>query len=104
MRGPVMSYEPCPKCKKNRALGITLIEANDHCIGRSVPPLNPGKHPELYPTGTWSVVRQEAVERWLEGNPMLDDVLTRRNCCSESKAWDELGLPREDINNLKEPA
>ena len=62
----VLSYEPCDTCKKNMALGVTLMEADK----------DPGEDPK--PTGRWLVVREEVIRRLFTPESVAANVLTHR--------------------------
>lgn len=57
-----LDYEPCDECKKNMALGVTLIGVLDSPFDER-PPIYEYNGVKLYPTGSWAVMKDEAVER-----------------------------------------
>jgi len=58
-RNMVLDYEPCEDCKKNMALGVTIMEAS------YIPttPNQPQFQKDIYPTGRWCVIKREAADR-----------------------------------------
>lgn len=55
----VIDFEPCDKCRRNMAMGFTLMEATQHPNRRTNVPSQSG----VYPTGRYVVVKPEAVQR-----------------------------------------
>lgn len=55
----VMNYDPCDECQKKMALGVTLIAVTDIPHPEKQFPIQEG----LYPTGSWSVISEEAAQR-----------------------------------------
>lgn len=51
----VISYEPCENCKKNMALGFTVIEATLEPNSTTSYPIQEG----VYPTGRYAVIQPE---------------------------------------------
>lgn len=73
-------YEPCDECKKKMEQGITFIEVDDKptiCENQISFVEN------AYPTGSWCVVKEEAVKRVLEGTDILESVLKSRKSLAE---------------------
>lgn len=60
----ILDYEPCDKCKKNMAMGITLIGTTKKPIREDLPPIKNDETETLYPTGHWLVVTKEAAKRY----------------------------------------
>lgn len=83
---------PCDKCKGYMKQGIILIGVRD---GES------GENP--YRTGTFAVVRDDAVKRIFSAESFAA-VEKSRVAFIEDSTWTAIGLPRENINNLKEEA
>ena len=52
----VLDYNPCEKCEKLMAKGVTLMEVSQSPNNPNQPPIQEG----LYPTGSWSVIRRKA--------------------------------------------
>lgn len=87
-RQMVLNYDPCEECQTNMARGITLIECE-----QSYTPLNrPAIKEGLYPTGSWCVLKEDAVKRIFKGAPMLDDVLRYRKTFVEVGVLKKLGV------------
>lgn len=80
----VVNYEPCDKCKEDMSTGVTFIEAVSKPISEGQKELQNG----AYPTGRWMVVEREAVERMLEGSPLLRSVLAYNRCFVERKDFE----------------
>jgi len=93
----VTSYEPCVECQKLMAQGITCIEANPTPASPDQPPLQD----RVYPTGTWSVVTKEGFARAF-GGAEAKRALAKCKCFLDSETWDLVGLPRRNIELLKE--
>lgn len=55
----VLNYEPCDECKKNMALGFTVMAATT--VPNAVSSVEMQKN--VYPTGQWVVLKHEAAER-----------------------------------------
>lgn len=52
-------YEPCFECRKKWELGVAVLEASEEPVYKNQPEIQNG----IYPTGRWSVVKEEAAER-----------------------------------------
>ena len=63
-RNMILDYEPCDDCKKNMALGVTLIGTTFESPDNRMPIGKDGDDNDLYPTGAWMVVTQEAAKRY----------------------------------------
>lgn len=68
-------YEPCDECKKKMEQGITFIEVDNKPI---ICENQISFVENAYPTGRWSVVKEEAVKRVLKGTDILELVLKTR--------------------------
>lgn len=55
----ILDYEPCEDCRKNMNLGVTVMEVSYVPIREGFPPIQD----DLYPTGRWCVIREEAADR-----------------------------------------
>lgn len=58
-RRTVLSYDPCPKCKEQWALGVACLEVSDIPLQNGQPPIQPGH----YPTGHYVVIKKDAALR-----------------------------------------
>ena len=84
----VMNMRPCTKCED--LMNILLISIkNDTQMQGSIP--NP------YRTGGWVIIKQEAIERMLDGD-FLKFALEHRFMFINDEAWDAMGLPRNEIH------
>lgn len=54
-----LDYEPCGVCKLNMAKGVTVMECSNAMVFDEQPPFQD----DIYPTGRWCVIRQEAADR-----------------------------------------
>ena len=86
----VVDMEPCNECKKLMEMGIMFISVRD---GES------GKNPHR--TGKMSVLKEDAVRRLLNP-PAFERICKSRFAFIEDATWDEAGLPKTNINNIKE--
>lgn len=59
----VIDYEPCEECKRNMALGFTVMEVTARPNSVTNMEIQKG----VYPTGRFVVMRNEAAERVFEG-------------------------------------
>ena len=59
----VMDYEPCDKCIENMKLGVTLIEVTTTQPTDNRPPMTAQGGTQVYPTGRYLVLKEEAVNR-----------------------------------------
>lgn len=62
-RHMVLDFEPCEECKRNMALGFTVMEATTAPNSNSTVEIQRG----IYPTGRFVVLNLEAAERIFEG-------------------------------------
>lgn len=58
-RNMVLDYDPCMDCKRNMGLGVTVIEVSYVPIQSGMPAIQD----DLYPTGRWCVIREDAADR-----------------------------------------
>ena len=82
----VLDYEPCEACAAEMAKGITLIEVSETRTGNQAPIR---KSPDLYPTGAFAVVREEAIANVFGEN--TEEILKHR------KAFVEIGVLQKII-------
>ena len=61
----VLDYEPCDACQKNMALGVTLIGVVETQPSDGRPPMTAQNDQKVYPTGSWCIMKPEAVKRIL---------------------------------------
>lgn len=81
-----MDKEPCDKCKEHMTMGVILISVKE---GTDMD--NP------YRTGGWCVVKEEVIPRMGASEEMTRDILKKRVCFIEDRAWDAMGLPRGKV-------
>ncbi len=84
----VLNVEPCEKCRANMALGITIAEAHRR------PHPNCAQEGDVWLTGRWIVLKEEAFRRIIQPGPLLDDVLKKRRCNVEPAVF-EIFQPKE---------
>ena len=60
-----LDYEPCESCQAKMKLGVTVIEATTTPNSRTNVPMQPN----AYPTGRWSVVTRDFINRLTNNNP-----------------------------------
>lgn len=84
----LMDYTPCDKCAGMMAQGITIME---------IVPVGKSKYPALAkegtlayvaPTGRWSVVTEEAIERWHPDN--ADEIIKARRTLMEHPLYEAI--------------
>lgn len=95
----VYNMEPCPKCKGYMDQGIIIIgiendTRDDEMDGN-------GQMPNPRRVGLFCVLREEAFTRMPINGSFITFGLKHRFVFITEEAWDALGLPREDINNMK---
>lgn len=75
----ILDYEPCEKCKKNMAKGITLIEVT------TTP--NTDNQPEIaqnaYPTGNWLVVKEDYIRNNFQPPELVEQIMAYRKAFIE---------------------
>lgn len=59
----VLDYEPCEKCQSMMNQGVTLIEVSETQPLDGRPPVKAQGGREVYPLGSWLVMRPDAVKR-----------------------------------------
>lgn len=77
-RHMVLDYEPCDECKKNMALGITLMEATK----------TPGDDPK--PTGRWMVVKEDVIPRLFQPESVVENVLRYRKAYLDTEGFQKV--------------
>lgn len=92
----VANMEPCDECAGLMARGIILI---------STDPSKTNDETNPWRSGSWCVIRAEAVERWKEAGmdaTVADSILKHRFGFIEDAVWDLIGLPREQAEQAEE--
>jgi hypothetical protein len=92
-RRGVWNKEPCDKCKSWMEKGVILIEVSEKLTEDEQNP---------YRCGGWSVLRDEAIKRMPFDDEVLEDMLTRRVAFITDEVWTRLGIPRENIPEVKD--
>lgn len=87
-RAAVWDMEPCDECREHMTKGILLMSMD---LTRSKDLNNP------YRTGGWVIITEEAFRR-IFGGAEADKAMKHRWTFIEDAAWDQLGLPRGDLN------
>lgn len=89
------SYDPCNTCKEQFDQGVALVEAHEGPVFEGQDPIQRsgnralGTGQELYPTGRYVIVKDEAIPRLLH-NCDTDDVIARRKAFVDTEAFDKL--------------
>lgn len=72
----VLDYVPCEECQSHMAMGVAVLEANDHPNTEGQPPMQKG----VYPTSRFVVITTECADRvfnayapWSEGKKVFVD-------------------------------
>lgn len=55
----VIDYEPCDKCKEQMDKGVIILEVTTDSFEDNRPPIQDN----LYPTGNWAVITEEAAKK-----------------------------------------
>ena len=102
--------EPCTKCEEYMKQGIIFIAVKDE---EEFAKMEKGRQewlrtvkgnptrpfiPNPYRSGPWCVIKEEAVRRIVSDGP-LETILKHRWSFVPMEAWDQLGLPKGEINN-----
>jgi hypothetical protein len=90
-RQGVFNREPCPECQEMMSQGVMFISVRN---GES------GDNP--YRTGRICVITDEGVQRLPIDEPLKSDMLKKRVCYLEDKAWNLLGFPGSEPADAKE--
>ena len=89
-REVLLDYEPCDKCKEQMDLGIMLIQVTTTPQTKGQTPMGENGP---YPTGAWSVVKEEAMRKMLQNSPeLLLQVLEQRKAFVPKEVWEAIGL------------
>lgn len=62
----VLDYDPCEKCLANWSTGVAMLRVSEDPPENGMPPLAVRDGKNLYPTGQYFVVRQDAAKRIFE--------------------------------------
>ena len=62
----VLDYDPCEKCLANWSTGVAMLWVSEDPPENGMPPLAVRDGKNLYPTGQYFVVRQDAAKRIFE--------------------------------------
>lgn len=84
-RHTILSYEPCQKCKDGMAQGITCIEASEVPNTPNQPSMDPKR--DVYPTGSFSVIKEEAAERIFGQSPFWADMQRLRKAYLDKSTY-----------------
>jgi hypothetical protein len=87
-RKAVYGYDPCPKCKEQMELGITIIEVEPNVNGCNRPPLFEGGP---VPTGRFWVVKPHLIENNV-GEPLRSQIIESGKCLLAHETAVEMGL------------
>ena len=88
-RHTVLSYDPCEECQKNMALGIALIGVREQPVQQGQPPIATSPV-NLYPTGSWAVVRYQAIDHLFNDPDMNDKVKSMGKAFVDQDALDHI--------------
>lgn len=83
MNAGVVDFTPCSQCQEYMSKGIMLVSVKDGSDQE-----NP------YRTGSIAVIKEEVAKK------IFDNIGDSRFAFIEDEAWDKLGIPRENINNI----
>jgi hypothetical protein len=84
----ILTMDPCPTCRANMALGITVFEAVAFPQHEGHPEVAPG----VYPTGRWCVVKRESGVWEHITEPVRSQVLRMGKTFMEPDAFVALGF------------
>ena len=93
----VMNMNPCSKCQKYMEMGIILISIRDNTTEEEMK----GPIPNPYRTGKWCVVKEEYINKTFNDQNMINFAIKNRFMFIIDSAWEMLGLPTENINNIE---
>lgn len=82
-------HEPCDKCRGYMEQGVIIVSTKDGEEGSDNP----------YRTGGWWVVTEEGVRGFTGPGELLDSILEKRFAFMPDSVCDQIGLPREAVNN-----
>ena len=78
----LLDYEPCEKCLKKMATGITLVEVSNTPNSENQPPIVA----DTYPTGNWWVVDEDFVRNNIQPSKLAEQVIVHRKCLVDAGA------------------
>ncbi|MDF2841686.1 MAG: hypothetical protein K0R00_112 [Herbinix sp.] len=83
----VIDYAPCEQCIEKRSKGVTFIEFSEipNVVGQAE--LQPG----IYPTGSWAVMTEEAVRKFMRPEA-AQDAIQKSFCFLDKATWNLLGF------------
>jgi hypothetical protein len=84
----IVSLEPCPACKANMALGITVIEATKFQKDAWQPCIAEG----AYPTGRWAVAKRDAGFWNAITEPLRSQIMEQNRCVLEPELYEAFGF------------
>lgn len=87
----VIDYTPCDKCQANWNMGVPLIRVSNEPATPGMPPIKAEGGAKVYPTGQYSVMTKEAVQRIFNteaenGSPVLLEDELFDNIMEQAKA------------------
>lgn len=59
----VIDYEPCENCRANWSMGVALLRVSETPLKGGMPPLAVKDGKDIYPTGQYFVMTQDAVKQ-----------------------------------------
>lgn len=89
----LLDYEPCDNCKAKMAQGITCIEVTEKPTAT-----NMAIAPNLYPTGSWAVVKPSALDAMINDPGLIEDIKDAGRCVLSQETFRQL-FPGEDVDN-----
>lgn len=93
-RNAIFDYEPCDKCKELMAKGITVVAAAPSPQFDSQPPIHEG----AYPTGSWCVIKREALANMSDDEAFVQSVLDRGMMLMEQAVFEKFFGDKETEN------
>lgn len=91
----LLDYEPCDSCGEKMALGITLVEATQRPAFTHQRVI---QEPDVYPTGKWWVMKEDAVKRIFTPGKTVEAMLEKRKAFIDPETAVTLGLYQEQAD------
>lgn len=85
MHGKTAPGMYCSECEEHLKDGIAFLSVRDDESGE-----------DPYRTGRMAIIKEEKVRQILEGQEILDRILSTRFCYVDDKTWSRIGLPEGD--------
>ncbi len=85
----LLDYRPCQNCEEQMKKGICFIAVSTKPVEKGQPPIQKEEQADLYPTGPWCVVKDEAVRR-IFTEEVVEQIMRKRRSLVDDEMYHRL--------------